>query len=178
MLRFDPNCEDHTKFVSAPIKRQAKKRAPQVNTDEPDDAKRIRTDSTGNNNDEVPVSMDHFYKVSDNLKNAIGGPAQFSVLSMFGRGTESNDNAAAAKTSAYEEKPIVQNSLKYLSDFNPFKYDSSDGEDEDDDHGKKSSEKVGAASDSKNNKTEKKRWHETFFIVKADDERLIGEFFI
>lgn len=170
MLRFDPNCEDHTKFVSAPKKRQAKKRAPEVKGDDGDDAKRIRTESMGNDVDEVPISMEHFYKVSDNLKNAIGGPAQFSVLSMFGRGADNDDNSTAKKN-AYEEKPILKNNAKFLSDFNPFKYDSSDGEDEDGQR-PKSVEKA-----TESNKTEKKRWHETFFILTADDERLNGKFY-
>lgn len=176
MLRFDPNCEDHTRFVSAPKKRTAKKRTPEIKTDDANEPKkRIRLESEQSMGENVPVSMDNFYKVSDNLKIAIGGSQQqFSLLSMFGRGGngDADKASATAKQNVYEEKPIVQNSVKFLSDLNPFKYDSSDAEEDENDATVAASKRQVKTDMNDKRKTQ---WHETFFILSPDDERLSGK---
>lgn len=164
MLRFDPTCEDHTKFVEA-----KKRKAPKQKEDK-NPAKRFKDD--GQNDDyynALPESTDQFFNVSERLKSSIGQSTGFSVLQMFGRG-EANDqsNTALSKQSRYQEIPIAQNVAKGLVDLNPFSYDSSDAED---DVKKVTKNKNAVSAPIKSGKI----WHETFFMLLPDDARFSGK---
>lgn len=162
MLRFDPTRAEHTKFVEPKVK----KRKAKVNA-EPD-AKRLKTDSDHEEDlekNEVPVSMEHFYEVRGDLKKSLGSSG-FSLLSMFNR---PSDNADATSTAEkpYEERTIAKNGVKFLADFDPFKYDSS-GDEVDDSKGKSKGPKI--ENDGK--KLDIK--FESFFMLNSSDERVAG----
>lgn len=162
MLRFDPTRADHTQFVETAKKRPKKFEKDDIN------AKRQKMD------DDAPsVSMDQFYEIRGDLKKTMGSGG-FSLLSMFGR---SGDDAAA-KTSGienkYEEKPIAKNNAKFIADLDPFRYDSSGDEADNETRSKKIKQNECAADDSKTTNNGS-IWHESFFIVNSNDERLNGQ---
>lgn len=163
MLRFDPTRAEHTKFVEPKVK----KRKAKANV-EPD-AKRLKADSDCEEdlgNTEVPVSMEHFYEVRGDLKKSLGSSG-FSLLSMFNR---PNDNADVTSTTEkpYEERIIAKNGVKFLADFDPFKYDSS-GDEADVSKAKSKLQKI--ESDGKKSLHIK---YESFFILNSSDERVAG----
>lgn len=165
MLRFDPTRAEHTKFVEPKIK---KRKAKVVN--EPD-SKRQKPDSDHEDhfepeNNEPPVSMDHFFEVRGDLKKSLGSGG-FSLLSMFNRPADNADTKSTADK-PYEEKLLSRTGVKILADFDPFKCDSS-GDEADDDKHKTIVEKV--ENDGK--KTGIK--HESFFTFSSVDERISGE---
>ncbi|XP_055326995.1 probable RNA-binding protein CG14230 [Sitodiplosis mosellana] len=163
MLRFDPTRAEHTKFVEPKVK----KRKSKVNN-EPE-SKRLKTEEDHEEyaepeNNEPPVSMDHFYEVRGDLKKSMG-TGGFSLLSMFNRPAENADSTSAADK-PYEEKLIAKNGVKFLADFDPFKYDSS--EDEANDDKKKSNNESKSESDSKKLNLK----YESFFPLNSSDERV------
>lgn len=169
MLRFDPTRAEHTKFVEPKVK----KRKIKANINEPE-TKRQKIDPDNREeeqsmepvNDEPPVSMEHFYEVRGDLKKSLGSGG-FSLLSMFNRPADDDDNAGTAVAAAekpYEEKSINKNGVKFLADFDPFKYDSS-GDEVDDDKSKNIAVKT-KKSDMK---------FESFFQLSSTDERLSGK---
>lgn len=168
MLRFDPTCEDHTKFVEA-----KKRKAPKQKEDK-NPAKRFKDDGQNDDyyNNLPEVSTDQFFNVSERLKSSIGQSTGFSVLQMFGRGGANDpSNATLSKPSRYQEIPIAQNVAKGLADLNPFSYDSSDAEDDDE---KATKHKNTVSAPIKSGKI----WHETFFMLLPDDARFSGMFWL
>lgn len=167
MLRFDPTRADHTKFVET-----AKKRPKKADKDD-FNAKRRKLDEQ-DEQDEPKVSMDQFYEIRGDLKKSMGSGG-FSLLSMFGR---SGDGAGTTQTteteSKYEEKLIPKNNAKFLTDLDPFKYDSSGDEA---DIGTNSTKKAAGsgAEDASKTTSNGAIWHETFFILHPNDERLNGQ---
>lgn len=169
MLRFDPTRAEHTKFIEPKGKKRKTK-----NTDEPA-LKRTKTSESemhpdDGEIDEVPVSMEHFHEVRGDLKKSLGAGG-FSLLSMFNRpaDNETLDESKLSNEKPYEEKLIAKTSAKFLSDFDPFKCDSSGDEAED----KKNKTTAVTASDNKEKNSELQ--HESFFIVSSTDPRHTGE---
>lgn len=168
MTRFDPTRADHTKFVEPKVK----KRKAKANNES--ESKRLKTEEVHEEheereepeNSEPPVSMEHFYEVRGDLKKSLGSGG-FSLLSMFNRPTENVDSKPAADK-PYEEKLIAKNGVKFLADFDPFKYDSSG--DEADDDKKKTDSDSKTESDSKKLNLK----YEPFFPLNSSDERLSG----
>lgn len=170
MLRFDPTRAEHTKFIEPKGKKRKTKNA------DDSTAKRCKTSESEMNPDEdkvdeVPVSMEHFHEVRGDLKKSLGAGG-FSLLSMFNRpaDNETIEESKSSNETPYEEKIIAKSSGKFLSDFDPFKYDSSGDE----------------AEDSKNKRTavadvldKKEKYnglqHESFFILTSNDSRHTGE---
>lgn len=112
MTRFDPTKQDHTKFL-------ANKQTNKVVEEEVDGIPEIVEDF-----DENIVSKETFYKVSDDLGKTLKADGGFSLLNMFGT---SNDNQM--EQDEYKEKELSKKKTLGF-DKNPFKYDSSDSEDE------------------------------------------------
>lgn len=170
MLRFDPTRADHTKFVEPKVKKRKSKA-----NNEPE-SKRAKTEENYEHEkeDEVrdndpPVSMDHFYEVRGDLKKSLGSGG-FSLLSMFNRPADSGEQITSADK-PYEEKLIAKNGVKFLADFDPFKYDSSGDEAEDVDKKKNCTE---IKLDSKIPELKQ----ESFFILGSNDERVSGMAFV
>lgn len=169
MLRFDPNRAEHTKFIEPKGKKRKTK-----NADEPA-SKRSKTSESemypaDDEVDAVPVSMEHFHEVRGDLKKSLGAGG-FSLLSMFNRPAD-NETIAESKSSnemPYEEKIIVKSSGKFSSDFDPFKYDSSDDEAED------SKNKTTTSTDLDKKEKDTGLQHESFFILNSTDPRHTGE---
>lgn len=169
MLRFDPTRAEHTRFVEPKVK----KRKAKVNN-EPE-SKRMKTEEEHQEyveleNNEPPVSMEHFYEVRGDLKKSMGSGG-FSLLSMFNRPAE-NDNSISAVDKPYEEKLIAKNGVKFLADFDPFKYDSS-GDEADDDK-----KKTSTGSKQENDRKKLSLKYEPFFILNSSDERMSGRYLI
>lgn len=175
MLRFDPTRAEHTKFVEPKVKKRKTKAVSEPET------KRQKLDSDNHEedqpiepiNDEPPVSMEHFYEVRGDLKKSLGSGG-FSLLSMFNRPADDDDNAdtpVAVAEKPYEEKSINKNGVKFLADFDPFKYDSS-GDEADDNKSKKTSQKI--ETDTKKSDIK----YESFFQLSSTDERISGKYFI
>lgn len=112
MTRFDPTKQDHTKFL-------ANKQTNKVVEEETDEIPEVVEEF-----DENIVSKETFYKVSDDLGKTLKTDAGFSLLNMFGT---SNDNQM--EQDEYKEKELSKKKTLGF-DKNPFKYDSSDSEDE------------------------------------------------
>lgn len=173
MLRFDPTRADHTKFVEPKVKKRKSKA-----TAEPE-PKRLKTEDNTNDeeieaeNNEPPVSMEHFYEVRGDLKKSLG-TGGFSLLSMFNRPAENSNETptTTATNKPYEEKLIAKNGVKFLADFDPFKCDSSGDEAESDD--KKESTAIQMKSEDNGKKSGLK--HESFFTFNSVDERVSGKY--
>lgn len=168
MLRFDPTREEHTKFIEPKVKKRKAKASTESQS------KRQKTlenheEYAEPENNEPPVSMEHFYEVRGDLKKSMG-TGGFSLLSMFNRPAENADSASAVEK-PYEEKLIAKNGVKFLADFDPFKYDSS-GDEADDNKKKNNTE---SKSESESNKSSLK--YETFFSLNTSDERVSGKSF-
>lgn len=112
MTRFDPTKQDHSKFL-------ANKQTNKVVEEEVDEVPEIVEEF-----DENIVSKETFYKVSDDLGKTLKTDGGFSLLNMFGT---SNDNQM--EQDEYKEKELSKKKTLGF-DKNPFKYDSSDSEDE------------------------------------------------
>ena len=165
MLRFDPTRAEHTKFVEPKVKKRKAKA-----NNEPE-SKRLKTEEVHEEHEEPeysepPVSMEHFYEVRGDLKKSLGSGG-FSLLSMFNRPAENADSKSATDK-PYEEKLIAKNGVKFLADFDPFKYDSSG--DEADDGKKKTNSESKTESDSKKLNLK----YESFFPLNSSDERVSG----
>ena len=113
------------------------------------------------------VSKEQFYTINDNLTNSLKRRGDgFSLLSMFGR-SEENTNQNEQN---YEAKVLVSCHLEKPN--NPFKYDSSDSEDDqinknDSTKQKHNNKSVGG------NTNQNGVWNESFFMF-TGDQRLIG----
>lgn len=171
MLRFDPNRAEHTKFIEPKTKKRKTK-----NVDDPA-SKRTKTSESNiypehkNDVDEVPVSMEHFHEVRGDLKKSLGAGG-FSLLSMFNRpaDNETFEKSKSSNEKPYEEKIIAKSSgNKFLSDFDPFKYETS-GDEADD--GKNKTTTVTVLG---NNEKDIGLKHESFFILSSLDPRHTGE---
>lgn len=181
MLRYDPTKQDHTKYLA---QNKRKQESININGDSTSSSKKTKPDEIDINNQTpaVEVSKDQFYKVNKNLSTSLWQEnGQFSLLSMFG--TATNDSSQNGLKSAYRENIISQNNTqKTIEDMtNPFKYDSSDDEQEVPE--KKKHDKAVAAKKPNetaggNGKVLSKNgtavWHETFFITSPDDDRMKG----
>lgn len=165
MLRFDPTRAEHTKFVEP----KGKKRANNKNNDEPSSKRAKIPDEDDEKVDEVPVDMDQFYKVRDDFQKSLGSTG-FSLLNMFNRSSGVEENKQLASAVPYKEQ-VIPTKAKFLSDLDPFKYDSSG--DEADDNKKKITSNVVVG-----NSKESEIQHETFFILSSSDARLSGELII
>lgn len=161
MLRFDPTLAEHTKFVEPKVKKRKAKA-----NNEPE-SKRLKIEENLEENNEPPVSMEHFYEVRGDLKKSMG-TGGFSLLSMFNRPAENADSTSAVDK-PYEEKLIAKNGVKFLTDFDPFKYDSS-GDEADDDKKKRNTTESKTESDSKKLSLK----YESFFSLNSTDERVSG----
>lgn len=169
MLRFDPTRAEHTKFVEPKVKKRKAKA-----NNEPE-SKRLKADNDYEQEEEAepqdnepPVSMEHFYEVRGDLKKSMGSGG-FSLLSMFNRPVESAETSTSEKP--YEEKLLSKTGVKFLADFDPFKCESSGDEADDDGHKTKSS--VEAVAEGDGHKSALK--YETFFVFTPDDERVSGK---
>lgn len=111
MTRFDPTKQDHSKFLA--------NKTNKVVEEEIDETPEIVEEF-----DENIVSKETFYKVSDDLGKTLKTDGGFSLLNMFGT---SNENQI--EQDEYKEKELSKKKTLGF-DKNPFKYDSSDSEDE------------------------------------------------
>lgn len=169
MLRFDPTRAEHTKFVEPKGKKRKTKK-----TDE-SASKRSKTSEfemypDDVEVDEVPVSMEHFHEVRGDLKKSLGAGG-FSLLSMFNRPADNEmmEESKSSNEMPYEEKIIAKTSGKFLSDFDPFKYDSSGDEAE------ISKNKTTAVTVLDKKEKDSGLQHESFFILSSTDPRHTGE---
>lgn len=174
MLRYDPTRPDHTKFVEPKVKKRKAKvvNELEVKRQKMDSENYDEEQSTEPVSDEVPVSMENFYEVRGDLKKSLGSGG-FSLLSMFNRPSD-DDNAdtnVVPTEKPYEEKPIMKNGVKFLADFDPFKYDSS-GDEADIDKNKNITQNI----DLKSQKSHIK--YEPFFQLSSTDERILGKLWI
>lgn len=112
MQRFDPTKQDHSKFF-------ANKQIEKITAI---DAEPI--DEIVEEFDENIVSKETFYKVSDDLGKTLKTEGGFSLLNMFG-----TSNDGQIEQEEYKEKELSKKKTLGF-DKNPFKYDSSDSEDE------------------------------------------------
>lgn len=169
MLRFDPTRADHTKFVE-----NAKKRPKKLDKDVLNAKRRKMDEGDEQYEDDPPVSKEQFYEIHGDLKKSMGS-GNFSLLSMFGR---TGDDASTTKTaeidSKYEEKLIARNSAKFLTDLDPFKYDSSGDEADDETKSKQKTKRSEGAADENKTTNNGSIRHETFFIHSPNDERRSG----
>ncbi|XP_031626863.1 squamous cell carcinoma antigen recognized by T-cells 3-like [Contarinia nasturtii] len=162
MLRFDPTRAEHTKFIEPKVKKRKSKAIAEP------ESKRLKTEDEyvekETEKSEPIVSMEHFYEVRGDLKKSLGSGG-FSLLSMFNRPAENTDATTTTTPSKpYEEKLIAKNGVKFLADFDPFKYDSS-GDEADND--KKESTTVPKPDGEKSGLK-----YESFFTLSSADERV------
>lgn len=153
MLRFDPSQPDHSKYEIPVQKSQDKSK------------KRKKEEETSKEpiEEKLPeVSADTFYQINEEIpfQQTENGEA-FSFLKALGRDEDYPQN---------EEPSVVQNGVEEdmkkkrgKSSDNPFKYDSTDDEDDED----KSNSKV-TADKQETAAVRPKFWTESFFFKKDD----------
>ncbi|XP_050312446.1 nucleolar protein 8 [Anthonomus grandis grandis] len=112
MLKFDPTVPEHTNLELKMTEPEQKKRKKEK-LKEAEEAKPA-----------PEVSKEVFYKVPEKLKEALEEKQGFSLLSMFGQVKEEDKKEEEPTERELKRKPL-------LNGQNPFKYDSSDDEDED-----------------------------------------------
>lgn len=157
MLRYDPTRKDHTKFLNQNFEEKKE------------------VDPIQYNVEEIEVSKETFYKVSDDLAKSLKGNESFSLLNMFGgdAGVENDGGVEKYKEILLTDDKEKQKNLKRTGKGkNPFKYDSSDSENDDLPTAKTSfktsdksmlNKKVGKSS-------KMDLFHESFFFL-IDDSR-------
>ncbi|XP_018579304.1 probable RNA-binding protein CG14230 isoform X2 [Anoplophora glabripennis] len=124
MLRFDPTQPEHSKFELKNEAKKEKKRRKRENS-ETDVLNEKKQEEK-----EVPeVSKEVFYKVTDDLKDSLKEKHEFSLLSMFGKADEEEQVKEEEETT----KQISSGTNKFMQEKNPFRYDSSDDENETED---------------------------------------------
>lgn len=120
MIRYDPTESTHKEY--------------EINMETPEaESKRVKkkkkTKNTEDKNEEQPVqvSTDVYFSVSDSLKKSLNEGGQFSLLKTYG--TETNEKVISEDN---ENVQVIEPMKpKFQFDFkskNPFKYDSSDDE--------------------------------------------------
>lgn len=164
MTRFDPSREDHNAFLvnstnktngAFPDKDSKKKKKAEMLKEKP----KI---------EEIEVSKETYYKISDNITDIFKPSTEgFSLLSMFGAGEDQD----ATKSSSYQE--ILQSTASKKNERNPFRYDSSDSEDEIADLPTKES----IMTRKKNQQDKNEIAHETLFLIDDDPRLLEGALF-
>ncbi|CAH0552142.1 unnamed protein product [Brassicogethes aeneus] len=157
MLRFDPTQPEHSKYEMqkevAPPKSKKKRR----------DFEEAFADKKVEESKQPEVSKEVFYKVTENLKETLHGEKPgFSLLGMFGKNEDVEENGEETA-----EKIIRGNNNNLGGDKNPFKYDSSDDEDQTEDIPNASNQEQKDVPDTRNVRF----WSESFFF-KDDDYRL------
>ncbi|CAG9863184.1 unnamed protein product [Phyllotreta striolata] len=160
MLRFDPSQPEHSKYEipkAAPEKKSKRKRK---------NSEAEVTDEKKQEEKAAPeVSKEVFFQVSDNLKQTFEEQKEFSLLSMFGQQPEEK-RAEEAYASKEHSKTLTNG---FHKEKNPFRYDSSDDEDETRDvQESNKNQSVPAKNEEVRKKTS---WTEPFFF-KLDDFRL------
>ncbi|XP_043499727.1 probable RNA-binding protein CG14230 [Polistes fuscatus] len=124
MIRYDPTEDQHKKYeltkeeIKSSVKTKKKKKkeeiAEETNKDEP-----------------VIVSKDIYYSVSNSLNKSLNQPGEFSLLKTYGRNIDETDNKK--NVGVYAKANEISKNKKSFFNFdstNPFKYDSSDDENE------------------------------------------------
>ncbi|XP_067001226.2 probable RNA-binding protein CG14230 [Anabrus simplex] len=161
MLRFDPTKPDHEKYeVKKSVDDSVLELENDNKLDEKASRKKIKKEKTETveSSDLVPkVSKTKYYEVSDTLKDSLKKSSEgFSLLEMFG----SNDSRE--KEEEYQDG--MQKDIKTRKQIgwsiNPFKYDSSESEDEQE-----------PAPVDKSVNEQREAWHESFFFT-PNDSRL------
>ncbi|CAD7087358.1 unnamed protein product [Hermetia illucens] len=161
ITRFDPSKEEHKKFYKT------------ATNDDPEQ----HGGKSVNNNEDVEVSKEQFYKVSDDLTKSLKSSNQgFSLLNMFGKADEETSQKDNAQK--YTVIPLTKQPKSAVALDNPFKYDSSDSED-DDDQNKTIKEEVQSPAAKQNQKntrpngaTSKSKFPVEKFFLSSLDKRL------
>ncbi|XP_063971968.1 probable RNA-binding protein CG14230 [Diachasmimorpha longicaudata] len=115
MIRYDPTQDDHQKH-------ELQKEEPQ-----PKKKKRKAKESVVEEEQPIPVSTETFYSVSENLTETLKAPEEFSLLQRFGTAPPEKCNDVNENKVASERKTRFGENIDAK---NPFRYDSSDDEDE------------------------------------------------
>lgn len=182
MLRYDPTKQDHTKYLATGAKRKApdgadgkakkSKQSAAANGDAAD------AEEAAAERPAFEVSKEQFYKVNKSLlKSSAEDGGAFSLLSMFGTANADTNSAVSTKNAAYRETLLATSATqKTLEDMtNPFKYDTSDDEQQVPDAQKTKQQKSApalAAGKVAAKKSTTAVYHEPFFMLSVDDERL------
>ncbi|XP_032519676.2 nucleolar protein 8 [Danaus plexippus] len=163
MLRFDPSQPEHAKYL-APVgerpeqtkKSKKKKKDAEVAEEEPQETQSVV--------EKVEVSKEQFYKITDDLKEAITQPQEFSLRSLFAKddvqdeGDEDEGKFIPIQT---KKKDKVKNPLE-PDEKNPFVYDSSDSENEEE------ALKTTEVNDTTEKQETKTVWRENLFFTNSD----------
>lgn len=157
MHRYDPS-----------IKTDAPKMEPKRSKKEPTEEEMLSMKRAQRSEEVFQVTEDKFFKVSENLSQAIGSSSGgFSLLSMFGSCAENKDNKEE------EEELVIDQEKPMFSDAR-FKYESSASDDEDDQMPENKIQVVPQEDDSKKKKkkggyfSKQGIWKESFFFMPND----------
>lgn len=124
MIRYDPTEDKHKEYelTTAQIESSTKTKK-----------KKKKTEMLKENNEDEPVvvSKDVYYSVSDTLSKSLKPQGEFSLLKKYGKeidNTEKVENVAV--DTEIKDVPKKQKTFLNFDSTNPFKYDSSDNENE------------------------------------------------
>lgn len=123
MIRYDPTKDNHKEYEVDTEKLKATKKKVEKKK------KTKETTESVTENPPIEVSKDIYFSVSESLSRTLKEGGQFSLLNTFGKNNEKegdDDNNAAIIEPSQPPKFQFEFSSK-----NPFKYDSSDDENED-----------------------------------------------
>ncbi|CAG9563942.1 unnamed protein product [Danaus chrysippus] len=163
MLRFDPSQPEHAKYL-APVtekpeqtkKSKKKKKDIEVVEEQPKETENVV--------EKVEVSKEQFYKITDDLKEAITQPQEFSLRSLFAKDdvqNEENEDEDKYIPLQTKKKDKVKNPLE-PDEKNPFVYDSSDSENEEE------VLKTTEENDESKKQETKTVWRENLFFTNSD----------
>ncbi|XP_062561511.1 probable RNA-binding protein CG14230 [Armigeres subalbatus] len=157
MHRFDPSIREETPILE-----------PKKIKKEPTEEEVLAVKRAERSDEVFQVTEDKFFKVSDNLTQAIGSSSGgFSLLSMFG--SVPVDNKDVEEEEQVQDKPMFSDAR--------FKYESSASEDEEDDQLPEPEEVVQVVPQEDDSKKKKKKggyfskqgiWKESFFFLPND----------
>ncbi|XP_013137403.1 PREDICTED: probable RNA-binding protein CG14230 [Papilio polytes] len=164
MLRYDPMHPEHAKFLAPATTQEVPKKAKKAKKSKEIPVEPPLAPTVVEN---VEVSKEQFYSVSDTLKEALVQPTKFSLRDLFGN--KENDKEVVEESADYiplnlpKEKEKKSRNPLDTGERNPFVYDSSDSEDE----GQDKQKEIQVPEE----KQVKAVWRENLFFSK-DDSRL------
>ncbi|KAK2581783.1 hypothetical protein KPH14_002261 [Odynerus spinipes] len=127
MIRYDPTEDKHREYELTAEQIESSTKAKKKK-------KKVEIPLETNESDPVEVSKDVYYSVSNTLTKSLKQEGGFSLLKLYGKEDDKtvseNVQNAAIDTEVKEDMPKKQRTFLNFDSKNPFKYDSSDDENE------------------------------------------------
>lgn len=123
MIRYDPTEDKHKEYELSTAQIEASTKNKKAK-------KKVEPIIENNENESVTVSKDVYYEVSDTLTKSLKNEGGFSLLKMYKKDIDDNEKIETTEinTEVKENLPAKPKTFLNFDSTNPFKYDSSDDE--------------------------------------------------